>query len=714
MIKIPPLIDVTDILDTDMIMVTQASGQTYKIVGSELNKRHKVIMADSTTVTGAPLKTGNCVRIYFTADITAVNATTTMQINYNNVNYYVKVPKNGALANYVAFNLGGSPAVFKYVQAYTTLELLFDGNQFIIMCNPVVISGTNFSIYADGLKRVDEVTENSMDLVTSDAVARQLAITTSSDSTPYSQRVNADKDKSVINKLIGASFAINQLVKNGNFANTSNWSSQVGTLTISNNVARVTYTEGSAYNQDLIQSMPNIVLGHKYYCSLEHRENSPNADNFVLNELYSNTTYFEFPKSENWTLVEKVFNPSSAVTNYQKRIAPRQSVANYGGSWFEVRNFYIIDLTQMFGSAIADRIYAMEQATAGSGITWIKSFGFFNKDYYSTDEGSIQSTKPSAYRTVGYNLVRDFTTIGNTSQYQSVLCADCNLRPYTRYCIGLKVQQTGLYLYFNEYLLKRVDGSNTFQTTGNYQYFIVETVGLNPQQLIGGLGWLIIKNGTASTLTFQITDVCISLADSRFDGQYEKYKGEWNYSLADTELRGVPKLDSSNNLYFDGDIYYPNGDVIRRYGVVDLGSLTWGRDIATEGTVTGRFVSAGISANTIPQSINSIMSNGFLAKAGASAMQDKCYRIDNSKNLIITDTAYTDATAFKTAMNGVYLVYELATPTIETVAGYTNPHTLIRKGAEEFVDNRTIPLPVGHETEYAKLPDWLGEKSRFI
>ena len=171
MITIPSLSDVTDILDTDQVMVTNAQGQSYKIAGSELNKRNKVIIADSTTVTGTPLKAGWPVRIYFTADITAANATTTMQINYNNVNYYVKVPKNGALANYVAFNLGGSPAVFKYVQAYTTLELLFDGTQFIIMCNPVVISGTNFSIYADGLKRVDEVTENGTDLVTSHAVA---------------------------------------------------------------------------------------------------------------------------------------------------------------------------------------------------------------------------------------------------------------------------------------------------------------------------------------------------------------------------------------------------------------------------------------------------------------------------------------------------------------------------------------------------------------
>lgn len=153
MITIPTLSDVTDILDTDLVMVTNAQGQSYKIAGSELNKRGKVIIASNTTVTGAPLKTGNCVRIYFTADITAANETTTMQINYNNINYYVKVPKDGALVNFVANAVGNT---YKYVQAYITLELLYDGTQFVIMGNPIVISSADYTIYADGLKVLPE------------------------------------------------------------------------------------------------------------------------------------------------------------------------------------------------------------------------------------------------------------------------------------------------------------------------------------------------------------------------------------------------------------------------------------------------------------------------------------------------------------------------------------------------------------------------------
>jgi len=147
---IPALDPVTDILDTDKIMVTQSSGQTYTISGANFNKRNQVVIASNTTVTGTPLKTGNVVRIYFTADVTGVNATSVLKINYNGTNYNVKVPKNGALVNFTAQNLGGSPVVYKYLQAYTTLELIYDGTQFVILGNPVIISTSTTRIFADG------------------------------------------------------------------------------------------------------------------------------------------------------------------------------------------------------------------------------------------------------------------------------------------------------------------------------------------------------------------------------------------------------------------------------------------------------------------------------------------------------------------------------------------------------------------------------------
>ena len=160
---IPALSSVTDILDTDLVMVTHSNGESFKIAGSEINKRNQAVIADSTTLTGAPLKTGNIVRVYFTADITGSNTSTGLTLNYNGVNKSVKVPKNGTLANFVASDLGGSPTVYKYLQAHTTLELLYDGTQFIIIGNPVVLSSADYTIYADG----NVYDKNSSDIILS-------------------------------------------------------------------------------------------------------------------------------------------------------------------------------------------------------------------------------------------------------------------------------------------------------------------------------------------------------------------------------------------------------------------------------------------------------------------------------------------------------------------------------------------------------------------
>ena len=75
-------------------------------------------------------------------------------------------------------------------------------------------------------------------------------------------------------------------------------------------------------------------------------------------------------------------------------------------------------------------------------------------------------------------------------------------------------------------------------------------------------------------------------------------------------------------------------------------------------------------------------------------------------NIYIVDSAYDDATAFKTAMSGVYLVYELATPTTETADHFQSPQIVDDFGTEEFVTESIVP--VGHNTKYpANLRDKL-------
>jgi hypothetical protein len=60
-------------------------------------------------------------------------------------------------------------------------------------------------------------------------------------------------------------------------------------------------------------------------------------------------------------------------------------------------------------------------------------------------------------------------------------------------------------------------------------------------------------------------------------------------------------------------------------------------------------------------------------------------------------SANGDVNAFKTAMSGVKLVYEKATPTTESATPYDSPQWCDNKGTEEYIGSE---LPVGHSTDY--------------
>lgn len=106
-----------------------------------------VVPSDVRVITGAPLIEKHTVKVFFTAAQTANDTTTCMTLSYNGATYPVKACKDGELIDFVAHS-NGSDLLF--VQAYVTLELMFDGTQFIIMGNPAVISNADYVIYADG------------------------------------------------------------------------------------------------------------------------------------------------------------------------------------------------------------------------------------------------------------------------------------------------------------------------------------------------------------------------------------------------------------------------------------------------------------------------------------------------------------------------------------------------------------------------------------
>lgn len=254
----------------------------------------------------------------------------------------------------------------------------------------------------------------------------------------------------------------------------------------------------------------------------------------------------------------------------------------------------VIGLTAMFGSTIADYVYGLESATAGSGIAWLSQYIDLGT-YHAYDAGSIQSVQATAHVTKDAN-----------------------------------------------------------------------------NNVIG------------------------------------------NYPLGSDTLRGYPML-VNNKLAFDGDEKYPNGTTKRKYGIVDLGTLTYGY-VSISGSE--RFYTSNLQRLIKVPSSASVLANIICAKYKAvtyndylTFIQDDIMTFSLDGTLIIRDTSYTDDAAFKTAMSGVYLVYPLTTETTESSTAFQKIQTIDKGGTEQFVCSS--PVPVGHETQ---TPDnilaaleWLGE-----
>lgn len=121
------------------------NGEDYKPIGN-------VITATSLSVSGPGLADGDVVRVMFTTDIAGSDTSTPLALTWNGgaTPIPVKASKEGSLASIYAFEYATN--LYRYISAYVTLELAYDGTnqQFVVIGNPVILSGRDYTIYADG------------------------------------------------------------------------------------------------------------------------------------------------------------------------------------------------------------------------------------------------------------------------------------------------------------------------------------------------------------------------------------------------------------------------------------------------------------------------------------------------------------------------------------------------------------------------------------
>lgn len=521
--------------------------------------------------------------------------------------------------------------------------------------------------------------------------------TYTTDTEPYLMRQTAHfgvVGKCALNKLVGGSLGWNQLIPIGSsgtvngitFTSNGNGSWAItGTSTAANTFKNLNYATGTY----------RWMTNHVYFVS---GAKTP--------------IYIEFMNDGGVSLrvaAEAIVKPTASLSSMPSSWV-RWQIANSGTTVSETLTPQLIDLTAMFGSTIADYVYSLEQATSGSGIAWLSKYIDLST-YHAYDAGSIQSVQTTAHVTTGKNLLEvtgaTTTRSGITFAPQTDGSIVCNgtATALVQFVITATFSQTGNFI---------LSGCPSGGSTSKYDLRTDSAVDGGSAKVDFGTGIAFSKGTHENTqilITIRSGYVCDNLVfrpmirlASVADATYEPYTAH-NYPLGSDTLRGIPQL-VSNKLSYDGDEKYPDGTIKRKYGIVDMGSLSWAYNSGS-----GDFA-ANISAKAL--GITNIICAKYptVDYATVASMPDKSIK-GNSGNTYISvkDSAYSTAAAFKTAMSGVYLVYELATPTTESSTSYQKIQTIDADGTESFTTSS--PVPVGHETQ---TPDnilaaleWLGE-----
>jgi hypothetical protein len=118
-----------------------------------------------------------------------------------------------------------------------------------------------------------------------------------------------------------------------------------------------------------------------------------------------------------------------------------------------------------------------------------------------------------------------------------------------------------------------------------------------------------------------------------------------------------------NQTVYGGTLDVLTGELTIDKAIVDLGTLTWGEGTDTTGQYFVVSLSGAKGTTSVSIVADAVCSNYPVFPS--NNVVDKSLAIGSTTppNVYVRDTSYTSASAFKTAMNGVQLVYELATPT---------------------------------------------------
>lgn len=366
----------------------------------------------------------------------------------------------------------------------------------------------------------------------------------------------------------------------------------------------------------------------------------------------------------------------------------------------------IFDLTLMFG--------------AGNEPTSVEEFeAMFPNDYYQYNAGEIVSAGTESIIEQGKNLF-DYTDktynganiskVENGVIYTKGLTTTVLNIPTvvgSKYTLSFKVKSSGANQGGLRWSLQK--GKNTSYTHDSS--LIKSEVGYAANTEYQAVVPFVADTDFVSlcTIVGMVYDVQLENGDIATD--YSPYY-QTGYPIPDA-IKALPGYGWSAGTaknYVD----YENKRYVQCVSSVDLGTVNWAINSAS---IVGEHFYGFIDSakfkrlGAFTTTVHNILCSKYVTVArNSSVFVDKTITLDGDSTAVsqiqVKDTAYTDAAAFKQAMQGVILYYELANPIVTDISNLTDDDFLRNieveaGGSITFKNsNDSYRIPVPSEEEY--------------
>ena len=458
-----------------------------------------------------------------------------------------------------------------------------------------------------------------------------------------------------INEVKGKSLVRNQRAKNPNPSTTNNteWraynNSNVSIEYVNDGVKATILNNGLGYSRGIVVNCTGIANTHKILAMITIK---PSVTHDFKFETGNRTSELTSCAANQWTKLAGIVTSSKNDT--QLIVNPATSNLSVNDT-FTVRFASCIDLTQMFG--------------AGNEPTTVEEVeAILDEDYYEYNTGEVVGNNVEKLDVTGFNMWDEEWEVGTISD-DGTETTTANGVKSSNFCKCLS--QTSYYVTYpsgtantlytcwydsNKTYIKRSSiarGGGAITPPLNASYFKIS---------IGGYGEYDNK-------------FCINKSNTSKNGTYEPYKHS-EFPLNLTELTGKVNGEGTSvtifpdglhgvGTAFDSLIVDEDGyarKAVKRIGSVDLGDKNW--TYQSVGGVSLLYSNISI-AHTVDNDHVNMMCSMYpvlpFSQRGAS-YPHIVFDGTVNKNIQVRSTEYTDATTFKTAMDGVMLYYELATP----------------------------------------------------